>query len=311
MKRHWLRTALLALAACSIVSAHAGPLREALKARQEARADESELDDAGEGAASQSLPAGVTAQRDLAYGADAQQRVDAYLPAKPSGHAAVIFMVHGGGWRRGDKAMGSVVTNKVAHWVPQGVVVVSVNYRMLPDANPVEQADDVARALAFAQGKAASWGADPSRFVLMGHSAGAHLVAMLAADRSIATRQGAKPWLGTVALDSAGYDVVKVMEGRHFRLYDQAFGKDPAFWREGSPLHRLNGTPPPLLLVCSSKRSVSCPQAQAFAATAMQLGGRVQVLPEALSHREINATLGEPGRYTSEVDAFLRSLGLQ
>jgi acetyl esterase/lipase len=258
--------------------------------------------------------AGAQAQqtlRDLAYGDDVHQRIDVYLPAQASGRAPVIFMVHGGGWRRGDKGMDRMVTNKMSHWVPAGVVFVSVNYRMLPEADPLQQADDVARALAFAQGKAASWGADPARFVLMGHSAGAHLVALLAADPSIAQRQGAaQPWLGTVALDSGGYDIVKVMQGRHFPLYDEAFGRDPAFWRQASPLHRLAGTPAPMLLVCSSQRRVSCPQAQEFAARIARQGGRAQVLPQPLSHREINESLGLPGGYTDAVDAFLRGLGL-
>ena len=117
------------------------------------------------------LPEGTKVVRDIAYGPDAAQRLDVYLPEHPTA-APVIFLVHGGGWRRGDKAMGSVVTNKVARWLPQGYVVISVNYRLAPQAGPLEQADDVAMALAFAQSKAASWGADAARFVLMGGSAG-------------------------------------------------------------------------------------------------------------------------------------------
>ena len=253
------------------------------------------------------LPAGTRVVRDVAYGGDPRQRFDVYAPPHAQG-APVIVMVHGGGWRRGDKAMSGVVANKVAHWVPQGVVVISVDYRLLPDASPLVQAQDVARALALAQRRAAEWGGDPDRFVLMGHSAGAHLVALLAARPELAKAQGARPWRGTVSLDSACLDVVQTMRGPHFRLYDEAFGSDPAVWLAASPLQQMHAAPAPLLLVCSSRRLDSCPQSHAFAAKAQSLGGQAQVLEEDLSHAEINRSLGQPSDYTAKVDGFLGSV---
>ena len=107
---------------------------------------------------------------------------------------------------------------------------------MVPKADPIEQANDVARALAFVQSNAQNWGGDPQRCILMGHSAGAHLVDLLASDPSIATKQGAKEWLGTVSLDSAAMDVVERMETRHQQFWDQAFGKDANYWKESSPI---------------------------------------------------------------------------
>ena len=296
--------ATLALCACLAQGACAGPL-PAADAEEEALAE-------GPGPASPlTLPPGARVDPDLAYGPDPAQRMDVYRPtAAPPVRAPVILFVHGGAWRTGDKRHGSVVAHKMAHWLPRGTLFVSVNYRMLPRADPLEQARDVARALALAQDKAASWGADPARFVLMGHSAGAHLVALLAADRNLAAQQGARPWLGTVALDSAALDVVAIMQARHLRLYDRAFGKQPDFWREASPLHRLDGARAPLLLVCSSQRRDACPQARQMAERASARGGRAQVLPVDLSHAEINKTLGQPGRYTEAVDGFLQSLGL-
>jgi acetyl esterase/lipase len=303
------------LVACTLTScARTGALRAGQPAAQPfvtpAQADDLEdLEDVDSSAATIALPAGAKVVRDVVYGPDAAQRMDVYLPQHLA-EAPVIFMIHGGGWRRGDKAMGSVVTNKAARWLPLGYVVVSVNYRLAPQVGPLEQADDVALALAFAQSKADLWGADPARFVLMGHSAGAHLVALLAADPGIASRQHAQPWLGTVALDSAAFDVVQIMERPHFPLYDPIFKDDPALWRAASPLHRLANAPAPMLLVCSSKRRDSCPQAQTFADKATALGGQVTVLPVDLTHRGINLTLGQDGAYTDSVESFLRSLGL-
>ena len=252
---------------------------------------------------------GTAVIRDLPYGPSTAQRMDIYLPAHPQ-NAPVLFMVHGGGWARGDKTATNVVANKIARWVPQGYIFISVNNRLLPEADPLEQADDVAKALAVAQSGARSWGGDPARFVLLGHSAGAHLVALLAADPAISARQGAKPWPGTIALDSAALDIVEIMQRGHFRLYDSAFGADPAYWRNASPIHRLTAATAPLLLVCSSRRTDSCPAAQRFAEKAISKGGRATVLPVALTHGEINNELGLPGPYTNDVERFLQSLGL-
>ena len=191
-----------------------------------------------------------------------------------------------------------------------GDVVVSTNYRMARPPDPLGQADDVARALAYVQAHARSWGGDPSRVVLMGHSSGAHLVALLTADPGIATRQGATPWLGSVALDSAALNVVDLMSAWHPRFYDRVFGSRPGGWAEASPFQRLASGPAPLLLVCSIRRRDSCPAAQAFAGKARSFGGRATVLPVDLNHGEVNGELGRSQAYTALVDEFMRSLGL-
>jgi arylformamidase len=256
------------------------------------------------------LPDGVEVRRDLAYGPDARHRLDAYVP-NGARSAPIVLMVHGGAWMFGDKQAGNVVNAKVARWAPRGYILVSPNYRMARPPKVMDQAEDVARALAFTQENAASWGGDPARVLLMGHSAGAHLVTLLTAAPQIAKAQGARPWVGTVALDSAALDVVQVMEGKHPRLYDRVFGDDRDFWAEVSPIHRLNGAPAaPLLLVCSSRRDDSCSRAKAFAAKAEAAGGRATVLSVDLSHGEINAKLGLDSDYTRSVDGFMRSLRL-
>jgi acetyl esterase/lipase len=252
----------------------AGPLRDRLMEYRAAQQAERPADEA---AGPVSLPAGVRLLHDVPYGPDAMQRMDIYLPRREA-DAPVIFMVHGGGWRRGDKGMRTVVENKVARWVPRGFIFISANYRMLPGTAPAEQAKDIARALATAQDKAASLGGDPARFVLMGHSAGAHLAALLAASPEGAFRMGVKPWLGTVSLDSAALDVPGIMKARHLRLYDRAFGSDPAQWETVSPVHALSGKATPLLAVCSTRRSDACPQARRYAARAQSLDVHASVL---------------------------------
>lgn len=292
------RFAMITLAlVCVGATAHAGNGRLRQRLAERARAHLPEND-------AVTVPAGVRRLADLAYGSDPANRLDAYLPQHPNGR--VIVMVHGGGWRHGDKARSPVVDNKLAHWSARGDTFVSVGYRLLPQAGPLEQAADVAAALAYVQRNARAWHADPTNVVLMGHSAGAHLVALLSADPALAT--GVAPWRGTVALDSAALDVPALMRQRHPKLYDDAFGSDPADWRAASPQQRLTAAAPPMLLVCSSQRRDACPAARAFANAAHARGLRADVLPQARTHGRINAELGLPGAYTAAVDAFLDTL---
>jgi arylformamidase len=252
-------------------------------------------------------PPAVTVVRDVSYGVDPKQRFDVYVP-RGARNAPVILMVHGGGWRIGDKRSRGVVSNKVERWSRDGIIVISVNYRMLPGTDPVEQARDVARALAAAQARLPEWGGDPAKVVLMGHSSGAHLVALLDAHPALATSLGARPWIGAVILDSAALDVVQTMTQPHLPLYTRAFGTEPGFWREASPAHHLAAGAKPMLLVCSSLRRDSCPAATRYAARAMSLGVRAEVVPVPKPHAAIDADLGAPGDYTESVDTFLRTL---
>lgn len=103
-------------------------------------------------------------------------------------------------------------------------------------------------------------------------------------------------------LDSAAFDVVEIMQGKHHRIYDRAFGKDRTFWTEASPYHRLTTAPAPILVVCSTRRDEACPQAQPFASKSTKLGGRVVVLPVDMKHGEINKELGLPSDYTTTVE---------
>lgn len=314
MKRRTLLPIGLAPFLLALQPASAGPLMDWLRERRAERNDDAAEEDGtaqdATGHRAYKPPASIRMERDLAYGSDPAQRLDVYFPSKPE-KSPIVVMVHGGGWRRGDKGGTGMVGNKVQHWVSKGWTFVSVNYRLVPAVTPVVQAEDIARALAFVQSKAPNWGADPGRCVLMGHSAGAHLVSLVSSDPGIAARAGAKPWSATVAIDSAAFDVVAIMNRKHYGLYDIAFGKDTALWREASPLHRLQGKPAaPMLLVCSSKRDDSCGPAEEFARKATAFGGRVTVLPIALNHAKINSELGADRNYTASVDAFLNASGL-
>lgn len=248
----------------------------------------------------------VRVLRDVPYGTDARQRLDVYLPAKPTG--PVILLVHGGAWAFGDKASPDVVKNKVRHWVDGlSYVLVSTNYRLLPVAGPLEQAGDVARALALVQKQASQWGADPKRLVLMGHSAGAHLAMLLHAAPDLVAQAGAQPWRVTVNLDSVAMDVEQLMRAPHARLYDRAFGKDPAYWQVVSPYHRVaKPGAPALLMLCSRLRDDDpCGKALHYEKKAAHFGHYMTIWGRDLSHADINRQLGAPGMYTDLVTNWL------
>lgn len=290
----------LALSILVAHAAHAQGLRERFERMREASRQERPI----------VVPAGARAIRDVAYGADPAQRFDVYLPANAS-NAPVVFYVHGGGWANGDKT-NSGLGNKLAYWLPKGYAVVSANYRMLPAAMPLDQARDVARAVAAAQRHAGEWKVDATRFVLMGHSAGAHLVALLGADPKLLAAAGARRPLGVVALDSGALDVPSLMSQRRVpKLYHEAFGEDRAYWIATSPFDRIGRDALPMLIVCSSERrfpTSPCDEGRKFARKGASLGIAMRVLPEPLNHGGINHDLGTPSAYTDQVGAYIDAL---
>ena len=256
------------------------------------------------------MPENMCFRLNIPYGSDPMQKLDVYLPAGGAYKAPVILMVHGGGWYDGDKMDPPAVLNKVEKWVPAGTIFISINYPMVPQVNAFQEAQSVARALGYAQRHATEWGGDPDKFFLMGFSAGAHLVALVATSKSVVQSTPAsirpRPWLGTIALDSAAYDINAMMNNpNHDPIFDDAFGSDPALWNAASPMAQMKARMVPFLAVCSSQVDYSCAIAQAFVDQALGYGTDALVLPEYLNHGEINDYLGLPSDYTDQVNAFM------
>jgi arylformamidase len=289
--------------AVSPVALQAGPLKDRWLAKQMEKAGGDEL---GLGELDTRTSAQISRARTLAYGPSAAQVMDVY-PQSPSAKAPVIIMVHGGGWRRGSRQSEGVVDNKLAHFGGKGYVFVSIDYRMVPEADPYVQAQDVAKAIAYVQAHITQYGGDPDNIIIMGHSAGGHLVGLISADPGIATAQGARLWRGTVVLDAGALDTVASLSKKpHAKLYDTAFGSNPAFWAKVSPMERLTSQGLPTLLICSTKRvDKPCGTVHKYADKAKAMGREANVSEQALSHAEINANVGLPGAYTDTVDAFI------
>ena len=117
---------------------------------------------------------------------------------------------------------------------------------------------------------------------------------------------GAQPWLGTVALDAAIYDVPQAMANpQHPALYNQAFGTDVNLWNAASPITQLRSRIAPFYAVCTSLESELCVYAQQFVDKAKGYGSQANLLQVSLVHEQIDANLGLPSSYTSQVNQFI------
>jgi arylformamidase len=251
----------------------------------------------------------------LAYGRDPLQQLD-YWPAGAisGGKPPLVIFVHGGGWKRGDKDNATGAT-KIAHYRGLGYAFASINYRLVPEATVEAQAQDVADAVALLRGKAESLGFDSRRIVLMGHSAGAHLVALVGTDPRYFAKAGLAPDAvrGIVPLDGAAYDVAGQMAdtGRFMaRTYEQAFGADPVRQRALSPTAQAALPNAPDFLILHIDRADGTAQAGALAAALQKAGtpARVEALPGRglRGHMQINRSMGDPAYPgTAIVDRYL------
>ena len=120
---------------------------------------------------------------DIPYVADTNPRhtLDIFSPKDLKNRPVVIF-VHGGGWIFGDKNMFGYHRSVGLFLARHGVVTINVNYRLSPEVQHPGHVEDVARAYAWVRRNIATYGGDPDRILLCGHSAGGHIVALLGTD---------------------------------------------------------------------------------------------------------------------------------
>jgi acetyl esterase/lipase len=199
----------------------------------------------------------------------------------------------------------------------RGWIFVSVNYRLHPDADFREQAADLAAAVAWIRAHARDYGGDPQRLHLLGHSAGAHLAALLATDHRYlaAEKLQLRDLRGVVLLDGAGYDIARQIRTAARpvrRLYDTVFGDDPAVLAEASPITHVAADKgiPPFLILYVDDRATSKAQSESFAKTLSNAGVPAGAVgAENKTHRTINREFGKTGdEPTRRAFAFLEEL---
>ncbi|MFM5886524.1 MAG: alpha/beta hydrolase [Novosphingobium sp.] len=305
------KTALLALSALALVAGTVAEARQdSLRERLAERMAERMAAKRGQRG---DVPPAPTKQT-LAYGRDPLQRLDFYPAQNVQGPAPLVIFVHGGGWKRGSKDTADGGW-KAPHYTAAGYAYASINYRLVPDATVEQQGADVAAALKLLLGRAAALGIDRGKVVLMGHSAGAHLVALVGTDEQYLRGAGLsfRDLAGVVPIDGAAYDVPRQMtEGPKMmqQTYAQAFGSDPARQRALSPTLQAAAPNAPRFLIIHVQRPDGIAQSQALEAALRQGGTKVERRDfpgTGLSgHGEINRQLGNPAyAATPVVDAWL------
>lgn len=253
----------------------------------------------------------------FAYGSDPLQQLDFWKPAKATGPAPLIVFVHGGGWKRGSKDnAGSRFAP--AHFTGLGYAYAAINYRLVPAATVEQQGEDIARALKALLDRAGELGIDRSRVVLTGHSAGAHLVALVGTDPQYLKRAGLflDDLKGVIPIDGAAYDVpAQMKDGPPImqQTYAQAFGSDPARQRALSPTLQAAAPNAPAFLLLHVQRPDGIAQAKELEAALKAGGTKVERrdFPGTglQGHAEINRRLGDESyAATGVVDAWLKGV---
>jgi acetyl esterase/lipase len=256
----------------------------------------------------------MSGSEELAYGAHSLQKLDYWRPNKPG--SPLVLFVHGGGWKRGDKRHAAEL--KAAHFLEQGYGFASINYRLVPDCTVEDQARDVASALAFLINRADSLGFDKTRIVLMGHSAGAHLSALIGTDMSYLKNAGLGPrsLRGVIPLDGACYDVpfqITLGAGIMHDTYLQAFGVERERQLALSPLHHAAAPNAPAFLILHVSRMDGILQSRLLGEALKKAGAKAEVRGFQGSglqgHAEINRRLGDPSYpATPVVDEWLKQV---
>jgi arylformamidase len=257
--------------------------------------------------------------RDIPYGtAHERQVLDVHAPADAK-NLPVVFWIHGGGWQTGDKSM---VARKPKAFMDGGFVFVSINHRLLPAVDMGAITRDVASALGWVHQNIAAHGGDPTRLLVMGHSSGGQLAALMCTDDRQTKAVGVSLAMikACVPVDADTFDIPAIIEMAETRArvhhlplptygHRQKFGDDPAKHRDFSAVThvaRNKGIPPFLILHIAGHPDTGA-QARRLAAVlqAAEVPAKVVAGREA-THTSINDNIGAANDpVTKELFAFL------
>lgn len=215
----------------------------------------------------------------LPYGPGPAQRLDAYWPESGAGHPVFVF-VHGGSWYSGNKELYAPMAQRL---ITDGIAVVIPGYSLHPHATYRRQARDVAAAVAWTLENVDRFGGDPRRVVLGGHSAGAHLAALVTFDGQYLGELGHSPseirgLIGMSGVYDFGIQLAfeRLRGGSGQLLIAVAEGQ--ANFAQASPIRFVHPGAPPVLLIHGEKdETVPLRMATEFQA-ALQSGGALSRL---------------------------------
>lgn len=202
------------------------------------------------------------------YAPGARGELDIYRPAGASNTPVVIYL-YGGAWQFGEKARAASVGAALA---AQGFVTVIPDYRVFPEVRFPGFIEDAAAAIAWTQDHISAHGGDPTRIVLMGHSAGAHIAALVALDERYAAQAGFDRTAvrGVIGLSGPYYHPSEFRDQRLCEIFCSA-----AAWSDVEPMHFLSADDPPLLLIVGDQDTAVPPLAP-IAEAARTVGANVE-----------------------------------
>jgi acetyl esterase/lipase len=223
----------------------------------------------------------------------AKHKLDLYLPAGRRDFPILVF-VHGGGWSHGDKKFWFDLYGKLGKTLAgQGIAVAVINYRLAPRHLHPDQARDVARAVAWVHSRIARFGGNPGRLFLAGHSAGGHLISLIACDPQYLAEVG----LGFSAIAGV-IPVSGVFDVRPENLlFNRVFGTDSREKAQASPLTHVKAGLPPFLILHGDQELPYCGDewARRFHDRLLQAGVSARRCPIAdRDHLTIIAKISEP-----------------
>lgn len=192
-------------------------------------------------------------QSDFAYGPLPRQRLDVYVPdPAPAQAAPVVVFFYGGAWDSGSKADYRFVGRTLA---ARGFVAVVPDYRVYPEVVFPGFVEDAAAAVAWTFERAPAFGGDTSRVFVMGHSAGAHLAAMVALNEAYLEhhRYSPRQLAGLIGL-SGPYDFLPLKSRRLKKIFG-----DPAP-KATQPVEFVSAAAPPALLITGDADSRVIPR---------------------------------------------------
>jgi acetyl esterase/lipase len=167
--------------------------------------------------------AGVKVTRDIAYGPGPKDTLDVFTTEAKAAPKPILIFVHGGAYVGGDKnhypdgTPSPFYDNMMLWGVGHGLVGVNINYEWAPKATYPQVQRDIAQAVAWARANAASFGGDPKRVIVWGHSAGAaHVGSFLAHPETWADVAGAKGDISAAILTSGSYDLASPKDHVYF-----------------------------------------------------------------------------------------------
>ena len=217
-----------------------------------------------------------------------RQSLDLYLPPRTNSKPPLVVFIHGGFWMLSDDdyRIGPAIADVL---LTRNLAVALVRYRLAPKHRHPAQARDVAAAVAHLVREADKYGYDPKKIFLAGHSAGAHLAALVALDSSYLTAQRTNPksLAGVIAI-SGLYDLSRKtgISETQKRATGQAFGNDPATLKAASPItHVRENAPSFLILAASSDFPGFLVDARKFA-TALRVAGHRNVEQYVIPERD-------------------------